>query len=75
MEKRAIFISSKVKGETRVAAWEGVREVDLTKDVRSRESSARTGVPRRSLKNLWRMEALAGWEKTGLPSSASKDLI
>jgi hypothetical protein len=58
MEKRAAFISSMVKGRTNEAAWEEVREVERTRDERSRLSEERTGVPRRSRKKPWRMVAL-----------------
>jgi hypothetical protein len=50
MEKRASLISSREKGRVREAAWDGVSEVDWTKEGRFRLSLAGRGVPRRDLK-------------------------
>jgi hypothetical protein len=57
MEKRASRISSREKGWMREAAWDGVSEVDWTREERLRSSLAGRGVPRRFLKNPWRMLA------------------
>jgi hypothetical protein len=52
MEKRASRISSRVKGRMREVAWEGVIEVEWTKEGRLRLSLAGRGVPRRDLKKV-----------------------
>jgi hypothetical protein len=75
MEKRTTLISSRVKGQIREAAWEESIEVEWTKEERLRLSLAGRGVPRRDLKKLWIIEALAVCEKVRFPSLASRFLI
>jgi hypothetical protein len=55
----------------REAACVVSKEVEATSEARFMLSAEGRGVPSRSLKKACRMDALAGWEKTGLLSSSS----
>jgi hypothetical protein len=52
MQKRAVRILPKVKGVIRQATWKEYREVEATREARSRLSEADRGVPRGSLKKV-----------------------